>query len=269
MKAMITGGSKGIGKEMAKEFLKHKYDVILVARNEKELLKTKKELENLYKDREVKIEAMDLILEENLLKLISRYPEVDILVNNAGMTKLDYSYSINEKIQSDGIKLNAQVPCFLSNFYIKKMIQNNNKNYFQGIINVSSLLGVLPSPLTNFYSPSKYLLDQYSYNLRYELKRKFKAKNINVMSLCPGAIDTGFIDETKFLKAKKICKKLKFLNILQKPEFVAKNAVSDFYKNKKRSTPGIFYKVSKFFIKFLPDFIIVKIMYDSMEKEIK
>ena len=65
-KVMITGGSRGIGKSMAKEFLKKNYDVILVARDKNQLEETKLELEHEYKNNIIYIEVMDLILNENI-----------------------------------------------------------------------------------------------------------------------------------------------------------------------------------------------------------
>ena len=65
------------------------------------------------------------------------------------------------------------------------------------------------------------------------------------MSLCPGAVRTDFTGENKFLKMKKSCDKFKFLNLYLEPDYVAKAAVKDFFKNKKRSVPGKFYKLSK------------------------
>ena len=264
---MITGGSKGIGKELAKQFLKRKYDLILIARNENDLIKTKNELENQYKNQKIYIEAMDLTKEENFHRLVAKYPEVDILINNAGMVNLNYSYKIDIKTQLDGIKLNVEALYFLSNFYIKKMVENSNRKKFQGIINVSSISGLFPQPLTTYYSPTKYFVDQYTNNLRYEIKKEFQ--NINIMSLCPGAIDTGLIDETKFIKARELCFKLSFLNMFQKPEFVASKAVLDFYKNKKRSIPGKLYKILIFLLKCLPESLSLKIMYNMIGKELK
>lgn len=266
---MITGASKGIGKALAKEFLNYGYNIILVARNVEELNKTKNELQKEYSKSSIKTEAMDLILKENLHELVTKYPDIDILVNNAAMVKLGHSFHIENEEQMRGIKLNVETPCFLSNFYIKKMLEKNDNKNFLGIINVSSVAGLFAHPLTNYYSPSKYFLDQYSCNLWYELKRKFKTKNINVMSLCPGAVRTDFTGENKFLKMKKSCDKFKFLNLYLEPDYVAKAAVKDFFKNKKRSVPGKFYKLSKLIIKFLPERLIAKVVYDGIEREIE
>ena len=89
---LITGGSKGIGKALAKEFLNYGYNIILVARNMEELNKTKNELQKEYSKNSIKIEAMDLVSKENLHELAAKYPDIDILVNNAAMVKMGHSF---------------------------------------------------------------------------------------------------------------------------------------------------------------------------------
>lgn len=266
-KVLITGGSKGIGKAMAEEFLSRKYDVILTARNKQDLENTKKELQKKYKNQIIEIEAADLISEESWDILIKKYNEIDILVNNAGMVKLGYSYETEKRILLDGIRLNVEAPCFLSNYYIKKMLEKDDTDTIRGIINVSSIAGLFPHPLTVFYSPSKYFLDQYSCNMRYEIRKNYKNSRVNVMSLCPGAVDTEFTGKAKFLKMKAFCRKFRFLNLMMSPEYVAKSAVKDFFRGRKRSVPGTFYKTAGFLVRFLPERLCAKLMYEGMVKE--
>ena len=82
MKALITGASSGIGRDMARILSKKGYDLILVARDEEKLNKVKEELEK----NKVKVESvvMDLSIEENCKELHKRVKNVDILINNAG-----------------------------------------------------------------------------------------------------------------------------------------------------------------------------------------
>ncbi len=269
-KVMITGGSRGIGKSMAKEFLKKNYDVILVARDKNQLEETKLELEHEYKNNIIYIEVMDLILNENINKLFQKYSDVDIVVNNAATLNLGNSFDIEDSLFVNGLKLNVEIPCIISNHYIKQMINKkiNNINMI-GVINVSSISGIIPHSLTTFYSPSKFFLDQYTINMNYELKRSNNIDmKINIMSLCPGSVDTEFTGENKFLKLKKICRNFKFLNIMMTPDYVAKVAVNDFFKGKNRSIPGLLYKVTSFICKFIPNKIIYKSMYNTLKKEI-
>ena len=87
MIALVTGASSGIGRDIARELAKRKYDIIVVARNEEELKKLKKELEEIYQIK-VDIRAMDLIDRDGCRKLHedvkAKYGVIDILVNDAG-----------------------------------------------------------------------------------------------------------------------------------------------------------------------------------------
>ena len=79
MKALITGASSGIGKDIAREMSNKGYDLILVARREDRLIQLKEELNT-----NVEIIKMDLSSAENCKKLYEQVSDVDILVNNAG-----------------------------------------------------------------------------------------------------------------------------------------------------------------------------------------
>ena len=83
MKVLITGASSGIGRDMAREFAERKYDLVLVARDEKRLNELKTELEVKYKIN-VKTVEKDLSEEENCISLYEENKNIDILVNNAG-----------------------------------------------------------------------------------------------------------------------------------------------------------------------------------------
>ena len=76
MKALITGASSGIGRDMAKYLGKLGYDLIIVARRENLLEELKTELNNV----EVIIEKMDISSPENCKALFEKYPDIDILI---------------------------------------------------------------------------------------------------------------------------------------------------------------------------------------------
>ena len=79
MKALITGASSGIGRDMAKYLGNKGFDLILVARNKERLKEVKSEIKT-----NVEIIAMDLASEENCKNLYNQVKDVDILINNAG-----------------------------------------------------------------------------------------------------------------------------------------------------------------------------------------
>ena len=79
MIALITGASSGLGKDFAIELSKQGYDLVLVARNKKELEKVKKLCIT-----KCDIEVMDLSILANCTKLFKKYKNIDLLINNAG-----------------------------------------------------------------------------------------------------------------------------------------------------------------------------------------
>ena len=84
MKALITGASSGIGRDMARILAKLNYNLILVARNEDGLTKIKNELETENNKINITIYPMDLNIKENCYKLYENEKNIDVLINNAG-----------------------------------------------------------------------------------------------------------------------------------------------------------------------------------------
>ena len=81
MNVLITGASSGIGRDMARVCASRGYNLILVARQEKELQQLKKELDQKSK---VEILTIDLSILDNCKELHQKVQNVDILINNAG-----------------------------------------------------------------------------------------------------------------------------------------------------------------------------------------
>ena len=85
LKALITGASSGIGRDIAKELSKKGYDLILVARNKERLKQVQSEVKT-----NAQIVIMDVSTPENCQKLHEQFKDIDILVNNAGFGDCGY-----------------------------------------------------------------------------------------------------------------------------------------------------------------------------------
>ena len=213
MKALITGASSGIGRDISRELAKRGYDLILVARNIDKLNEVKSSIQNV----NVEIIQMDLSIYENCKKLYAQVEneEIDILINNAGFgvfgkfdeTDLDKEIQL---INTNIMAVHALIKLFLQN------MKKRDKGY---ILNVASIAGFMPGPLMAAYYSSKSYVVKLSESIREEL-RKDKS-NVKIGILCPGPVDTNFNNVAN----------VKFNTKSLTSEYVARYTVNKMLKN--------------------------------------
>ena len=248
MKALITGASSGMGRDMAKILSQKGYDLILVARDEKRLEEVKKQLKT-----EAKIVVMDISKEENCKKLYEENKDIDILINNAGFGDCGHfeETSLDKDIQM--IHTNIIAYHILTKLYLKEMIKKDSGK----ILNVASIAGFMPGPLmTTYYSTKNYVV-RFSESIREELRRK-KSK-VQISILCPGPVETNFnkVADVEFA--------LKGLS----SEYVAKYAINKFLKGKFYIVPGWKIKLARIGAKLAPASFVAKISYNMQKRKIR
>lgn len=248
MKALITGASSGMRRDMAKILSQKGYDLILVARDEKKLEEVKKQLKT-----ETKIVVMDISKEENCKKIYEENKDIDILINNAGFGDCGHfeETSLDKDIQM--IHTNIIAYHILTKLYLKEMIKKDSGK----ILNVASIAGFMPGPLmTTYYSTKNYVV-RFSESIREELRRK-KSK-VQISILCPGPVDTNFnkVADVEFA--------LKGLS----SEYVAKYAINKFFKGKFYIVPGWKIKLARIGAKLAPASFVAKISYNMQKRKIR
>lgn len=248
MKALITGASSGMGRDMAKILSQKGYDLILVARDEKKLEEVKKQLKT-----ETKIVVMDISNEENCKKIYEENKDIDILINNAGFGDCGHfeETSLDKDIQM--IHTNIIAYHILTKLYLKEMIKKDSGK----ILNVASIAGFMPGPLmTTYYSTKNYVV-RFSESIREELRRK-KSK-VQISILCPGPVDTNFnkVADVEFA--------LKGLS----SEYVAKYTINKFFKGKFYIVPGLKIKLARIGAKLAPASFVAKISYNMQKRKIR
>lgn len=248
MKALITGASSGMGRDMAKILSQKGYDLILVARDEKKLEEVKKQLKT-----ETKIVVMDISKEENCKKIYEENKDIDILINNAGFGDCGHfeETSLDKDIQM--IHTNIIAYHILTKLYLKEMIKKDSGK----ILNVASIAGFMPGPLmTTYYSTKNYVV-RFSESIREELRRK-KSK-VQISILCPGPVYTNFnkVADVEFA--------LKGLS----SEYVAKYAINKFFKGKFYIVPGWKIKLARIGAKLAPASFVAKISYNMQKRKIR
>lgn len=252
MKALITGASSGIGRDMARCLANRGYDLVLVARDEEKLKQLKDELE---KNNKVKVEkmSMDLSIEENCKELHKCVSDVDILINNAGFgdcgnfTKTD----LNKEISM--IKTNIVAYHILTKLYLIDMKSRNNGK----ILNVASIAGFMPGPLMATYYSTKAYIVRLSESIREELKKE--KSNVQISILCPGPVSTNFNRVAN----------VKFHMREANSQNVADFAIRKLLKGKFYIIPGWDVKLAIFFSHFVPSNLISKITYMVQKRKIE
>jgi uncharacterized protein len=188
---VITGASRGLGKELARLLSIHKANLILIARNLEELEKVQQEIMKLT-DKSPLIIKCDVSNEnevKNMTGIIKqKYQQIDILVNNAGVG----NPKVFEKMTSEEMKKLFEIN-FYSVFYcIKSLLPLIKLSKAGYILNIGSILGELAFDESSIYSATKFAVNGYSQGLHYELKKY----NIKVGLFMPGPMATSFHDNT-------------------------------------------------------------------------
>ena len=166
MRVLITGASSGIGRDLAREFAKMNYDIILVAKNIKKLESLKTELVEKYNIK-VKYYSIDLCDEKECISLYEKEKNIDILINNAGLGDFGFFNKTNLEKDLQIIKTDIIALHILTKLYLNNMIKKNKGK----ILNVASIAGFLPGPLMATYYASKNYVAKYT--IKKFLKNKF------------------------------------------------------------------------------------------------
>lgn len=189
--AVITGASRGIGREIAIKYAKEGANIVLNYRNsETEALQLKEELDKLGSDTLiVKANVSNFEEAEKLIKEAKEvFGRVDILVNNAGITKDNLIMRMKEEDFDSVIDVNLKGAFNCLKAVTPIMIRQKSGK----IINMSSVVGVIGNAGQVNYCASKAGL----IGMTKSLAREIGGKNINVNAIAPGFIDT---DMTKVL----------------------------------------------------------------------
>lgn len=251
MKAMVTGASSGIGRDIAIDLAKLGYDLIVVGRDREALESLKDIVSNKVK---VKIIVVDLsnLQKVKELYVLTRNDDIDLLVNNAGFGV--FGEFINTDISAELAMLNVNISAIhmLTKFYLKDMVKKD-----RGIIlNVASSASFMAGPLLSSYYASKSYVYRISLAINEELRRKKSKVQISV--LCPGPVDTNFNNRVgvKF--------KIKALS----SSYVAKYALTKLFSGKIVIIPGFKMKLVKFLVRFLPDKFVARLTYNIQKKKV-
>ena len=171
---VITGGSKGIGLEITKTFLKHQANVIILARNKPKRKIQSKGNAGYFIECDIRnTESIDSSIKD----IASKYKSIDVLINNAGGAPMADSLTASPKFHEAIIDLNLTAPLNLSQKIAKKMIKQKTVS---NIINISSVTATRPTPGSAAYGAAKGALVNLTKTLAVEWAPKIKVNSIIV-----------------------------------------------------------------------------------------
>lgn len=248
MKALITGASSGIGRDMAIILSRMGYELILVARRTEKLIELQKELP-------VKSEliSLDLSIESSCYSLYEmvKSQNIDILINNAGFGLYGEFLETDLSRELSMIDLNIKSVHILTKLFLKDF-KEHDSGY---ILNVASSAAFLPGPLfAGYYATKAYVL-RLTEGIYEELRQT--GSKVYIGALCPGPVRTEF----------DIIASIGPGNRGLTSKFVAEYAVKMMFKRKMVIVPGITMKLAKFFTKFIPDKLLLKASYSVQSKK--
>lgn len=190
--AIVTGGSKGIGKAICLKFAGEGCEVVVNARHIEDARKVADDVKALgRKSLAIAADVSDSkSINDMVARTIKEFGKIDILVNNAGGISLAKEGSIEHTSEEDwdrivGINLKGQFLC------CRAVVPYMKKNNYGKIINVSSMGAIHPpAPIVHYHSAKGGVLGLTS-NLAFELAHS----NITVNAILPGPIRTEFFTE--------------------------------------------------------------------------
>ncbi|MFP4655338.1 MAG: SDR family NAD(P)-dependent oxidoreductase [Methanohalobium sp.] len=191
---LITGGSSGIGLELAKLFAYDGYQLVLIAKPLEELENAKKILHEINPKIHILLKTHDLTQLEaaqEIYEFTQNYGlKINVLVNCAGFGSYGFVNEIDMDKELSMLQLHVSTLYHLTRLYLRDMVEHDD-GY---IINMSSMTAFQPTPKMAVYGASKSFVLQFSRALNYEL-HELNSK-VRVMAVCPTSVkDTKFQEE--------------------------------------------------------------------------
>ncbi|MFN8474279.1 MAG: SDR family oxidoreductase [Anaerolineae bacterium] len=186
--ALITGASAGIGREFAKVFAEHGFDLVLVARRADKLQQLAEELRPTHRVT-VTVISQDLTLEDAAQAVFDKVQgagiKIDVLVNNAGISFFEAFADTPLDQHVRLLQLNVVALTALTRIFVDPMIERG----WGRIINLASVTAFQPTPSLALYGASKAFVLSLSEALAEELR----GTGVTVTAVCPGFTDTPMV----------------------------------------------------------------------------
>lgn len=187
---IVTGGSKGIGKEIAMEYSKLGAKVVIIGRNIDDLINVKSEMDKHNSENmAVQLDLNDIkALNSKVEEIYKKYNAIDILVNNAGINITKDAFDITEDDWDKVLNTNLKATFFMCQAVGRKMKESNGGK----IINMASQMSFVGYVKRSAYGSSKGGVLQLTKALAVE----WAEYNINVNAVAPTFVETNLTAKT-------------------------------------------------------------------------
>ncbi len=246
--AVVTGASSGLGREYVRQIVRRYPElekIVVIARRKERLEALKSEISD-------KVEPLPLDLtQESSWKAYTDYlsendADVRLLVNNSGLGVLGRFDRRDCEGQVRMVDVNVRAVVAMTNVTLPYMQEGGR------IINISSIASFCPNPNMTVYSSTKAFLSSFSRGVREELKEQ----RINLLAVCPGPMDTEFLEVADIKGNSKMFRMLPYC----KPEKVVAGSLRASDRGRAVYTNRFFFKFYRVLAKLLPHALLVKLV---------
>ena len=246
MKALITGASSGIGRNMAKYLAKKNIEIYAVGRN-------KERLDRLNKEIGCKIYIKDLSKRSEVFSLYEeiKNENIDILINNAGFGAFGKFEETNLETELELIDTNITALHILTKLFYRDFLKKGS-GY---ILNVASSAAFMAGPLLSSYYASKNYVLQLTKAIYEENRRK--NNNVFISVFCPGPVNTDFNERAN----------VSFAMPGISGEYAAKYAVDNMFSGKLIIIPTLKMKLGVFALRLVSHKAALRIAYHIQKKK--
>jgi len=245
--ALITGGSMGIGYELAKVFAANKFNLVLVARNEAGLKQVADELRAKH-GIETKILVKDLSLAKAPQEIFDalRDTPISVLVNNAGFGwRGAFAESDLHQHALDMMHVNMDSLVALTRLFLPQMLARKSGR----VLNVASTAAFQPGPFANIYFATKAFVLSFSVALSEELE----GTGVTATALCPGSTKTEFFERANM-------KNMRRDSLMMDAGVVAEIGYRGMMRGKRVVIPGALNKFMSTLANFVPTRVTTRIV---------